>query len=171
MIDVGAVSDAVLELLTTAVGEPGRLHTAPAGSPVAYFVVQRPPGGARDGSLGDPDADLLYRFRLLAVVRHTDIAVAGRASEELAGRLAAAVLDRATPLVGDGWEVTGREQVADGGTDTQGGVANATADFELLVAASRTPPGSGPTITPETPPPGETDPVLPPPPDDTPPEG
>ncbi len=97
-------------------------------------MVELPPGAQRTGSLGIPEQGLSFRFRVRAVVRHQDASLAARAAIELGGRLAARFLDREIPLAGTGWEVTNREQIADGGADVQGGVANHTADFEALIS-------------------------------------
>lgn len=137
MINARTVGDTLVAHLAIAVPFPGDYLTAPEGSPAVYFVVERPPGTVREGSLGDPEADLLYRFRIRAVARHTDVTQAGRAAEDLLHQLSARFLDRSVLIDGVGWEVSGREQIADGGTDAQGQLANATADFEALITASR----------------------------------
>jgi hypothetical protein len=134
MIDAREVLDAVEGALADALDDPVRLFTAPAGAPAAYVVVEVPPGTARTGTLGDPEQDAELRVRLRASARYVDVAEASRAAMSLATAAAAALLDRTVTISGSGWEITGREQIADGGIDHEGPIANHTADFTLHVA-------------------------------------
>jgi hypothetical protein len=141
MIDLQQVGDAIAEELDDAVSTPVRYVIAPNPRPELYGVIERPPGSVRDGSLGAPHRDMTYRVRLRAVAAYPDATEAARAAENLLGQMSAALLDRSVlDLAGDGWEVGHRGQIADGGTDIEGTVANATADFDLEVVARPLPP-------------------------------
>lgn len=140
LINIQELDDAVLAYLLAGTDKPGRLHTAPQPVPDLYWVLQRPPGTQRTGTMGLPEQGLDYRCRILAVAKSSDIEQAGRAATALATELAGVLLDRAVPLAGDGWSVEGRTQLADGGLDPEGRVANATADFTLMVSPASSAP-------------------------------
>ena len=60
-------------------------------------------------------------------------AVTRQGADDIGEQLGAAILDRSTPISGDGWVVTGRTHVASAGPDLDGPVANRVDDYELLV--------------------------------------
>lgn len=131
MIDSRIVFDAVKVAAAAATTKPVGLHTKPAG--VEVVVIEHPPGASRPGTLGCPEADLVLRVRVRAVVTHTQVDQACRAATALTNTIATHLLARRTPLDGNGWETVGREHVADGGVDWQGNVANHTVDIDLYV--------------------------------------
>lgn len=135
IIDISAVADAITAHLDD-LDTPGRFATAPAGNPTLYWVLELPPGTTRTGTMGLPEQGLAFRFRIRSVARSEDKTIAARAAVKLGGQCAARFLDRTVAISGDGWEVTNRTQLADGGTDGEGQIVNHTADFEATVSAA-----------------------------------
>ena len=133
MIDFGAVTQAVKAALA-GTGVTVGVATAPATPPTSYAVLELPPGATRTGTLGVPEAMAVYRCRIRSVAKSNQVEVATREAQRVATILASAILDRTAPIVGDGWEVTGRSQDGDGGILVEGDVVNHVADFVLEVS-------------------------------------
>lgn len=135
MIDFGAVTQAVKATLADT-GVTVAVATAPASPPTSYAVLELPPGATRTGTLSEPEAQALYRCRIRSVARSNQVDVARREAQRVATILATALLDRTVELAGDGWEVTGRTQDADGGILVEGDVVNHVADFLLEISVA-----------------------------------
>ena len=135
MIDFGAVTQAVKATLADT-GVTVAVATAPATRPSSYAVLELPPGAGRTGTLASPEAMAFYRCRIRSVAKSNQVEVATREAQRVATVLATALLDRTTPIVGDGWEVTGRSQDGDGGILVEGDVVNHVADFVLEVSVA-----------------------------------
>ncbi len=134
MIPVHAVVEAVHAAAQEAPGlngAPVEIHTAPKSPPATYAVIEVPPGADRYGSLGCPHDNATVRVRIRGVARHNDPAAAARVAQRLTGAIAGHLLARSTDLSGPGWEVDTREQIADGGIDPQGDIANHTVDIDV----------------------------------------
>lgn len=133
MIPVAHVHDAVLVVLRTTGLDVGDL-TAPPGNLAVYGVLEHPPGTQRVGTVAIPEQGATVRVRIRGVARSKTPGTARTAAQDVAHRLGAALLDRAVPIAGTGWECVGRTHVVDSGLDLQGEVANTVDDYDLDIA-------------------------------------
>jgi hypothetical protein len=138
MIPTHQVVEAVHAAAQSAPGlndAPVELHAAPTPAPATYAVVEVPPGGERWGTLGCPSEDATIRVRIRAVARYRDPAAASRVAQRLTGAITAHLLKRSTELTGPTWAADTRTQIADGGVDWSGDVANHVVDLDIGVVA------------------------------------
>lgn len=136
MIDVGAVTQAVLARVDAGVDVPVTVTTAPATTPrpASYAVIELPPGTQRTGTVSLPEDGAIFRVRVRAVARSNQTDVARREVQRVAHAATVALLDRTQPIAGTGWAVSGRSVTGDSGVDIEGEVANLVTDFDLFVS-------------------------------------
>lgn len=116
-------------------------HEAPPDtSSGRYVVLESIPGGMPREALDGARGGRWCRYRLRAVGFDPQAPRAGgvarRNAEWAADLIGSALMDRTVRIHGDGWEVTGRREDADGGAELDGPVCNVIVDYLLYVAAS-----------------------------------
>lgn len=132
MIDPGPVVDVALELLQAVHGATDL--AAPAGNPAVYGVLEVGAGPGHDGGdQAEPERHLVLRPRVRTVVRDPDRSAATRMALDLAHRFEVAMLNRATPIAGDGWVVRRQTLLSTSGALAQGDVVNVVDDYEWWV--------------------------------------
>lgn len=133
MIEPRQVTDTVVGALLAAWPRVGD-HEAPDDRGYPYLILSTVPGGARDGSHGDPheDVELVYQVRSVGVSRAQAQAALARARTVFLER---ANGEYTTPLAGAGWVAYHRELDADAGVGHEPGsvIYDAAERYRLAV--------------------------------------
>ena len=134
MIDPRPLVDAIKTRIATVV-TCGDLSAPATYSHGVYAVLELPPGSRRTGAWGCPERSLALRFRVRVVAESSTTAVARQAAQDIAERIAVALLDRTVTISGTGWSVSGRTHIASGGADDEGPLVNVVDDYEFFVSS------------------------------------